>query len=247
MGRCWREVILEMIELARLQTRFASHIPSVSLQMTLLRRMRTISKHVPCAHNTSEPLSFIVDLLAAPKAAKGCIVEAGCYKGGSTSKFSIFARLLDRPLVVFDSFEGLPPNAEDHNKSILGHSVREWFQGGRFSGSLDEVRHNVSTYGEVDVCRFVKGWFDETMPLFRETVCAAYLDVDLASSTRTCLKHLYPLLVPGGVICSQDGDFPLVIEVLADDRFWEEEVGCGRPHIEGLGRRKLIRIVKPAV
>ena len=82
------------------------------------------------------------------------------------------------------------------------------------------------------------------MSLFNKRIAAAYLDVDLASSTKTCLKYLYPILVPGGVIISQDGDFPLVIEVYNDDQFWEEEVGCKKPYIEGLGERKLIKIVK---
>ena len=72
----------------------------------------------------------------------------------------------------------------------------------------------------------------------------AYLDVDLASSTKTCLKYLYPLVIPGGIIYSQDGDFPLVIEVFNDDRFWENEVGCKKPDIEGLGKKKLLKIIK---
>lgn len=46
--------------------------------------------------------------------------------------------------------------------------------------------------------RFIKGWFEDTMPVFNERIIAAYIDVDLASSTKTCLKYLYPLLVPGG-------------------------------------------------
>ena len=92
----------------------------------------------------------------------------------------------------------------------------------------------------------VEGWFDDTMPGFTGKIAAAYVDVDLASSTRTCLKYLYPLLVPGGVLMSQDGDFPLVIEVFEDDAFWEQEVGCERPHIEGLGTSKMLKLIKPA-
>jgi O-methyltransferase len=83
------------------------------------------------------------------------------------------------------------------------------------------------------------------MPNFNEKILAAYIDVDLASSTKTCLKYLYPLLVPGGVICSQDGDFPLVIEALEDDSFWENELGINRPKIEGFKKRKIIKIRKP--
>jgi len=83
------------------------------------------------------------------------------------------------------------------------------------------------------------------MPKFSKSIVAIYLDVDLASSTRTCLKYLYPLLVPGGVLYSQDGHLPLVIDVFKDDEFWKKEVSYPKPHIEGLGKKKLIKIVKP--
>ena len=65
------------------------------------------------------------------------------------------------------------------------------------------------------------------------------------SSTATCIKYLYPLLEPGGVLVSQDGDFPLVIELLDSDVFWKEEVGCEKPVIEGLGTDKMLKIIKP--
>ena len=82
------------------------------------------------------------------------------------------------------------------------------------------------------------------MPDFTEKVAAAYLDVDLASSTKTCLKYLYRLLSPRGVVMLQDRDFPHVIEVFDDERFWEEDVGCAKPRVDGLRIRKFLTIVK---
>lgn len=245
MTHLFREVLPQLVLLAKLQVRFASLVPPGE-QIKLYNRMTRVSKHVPCSHNASDVLAFIVEILSVPKDSPGCIVEAGCFKGGSTAKFSIIAKRVGRPLVVFDSFQGIPPHEEPHEKSILGHSIQDCFPPGSFCGSLDEVKGNVEQYGEIDVCRFVPGWFENTMPQFSEPVCAAFLDVDLASSTKTCLKHLYPLLVPGGVICSQDGHFPRVIDVFSDDRFWEEEVGCKRPPVEGLRKRPVIKVVKPA-
>lgn len=43
---------------------------------------------------------------------------------------------------------------------------------------------------------------------------------------------------------SQDGDFPLVIDVFNDDEFWQTQVGCMKPHITGIGLKKLISIEK---
>lgn len=68
-----------------------------------------------------------------------------------------------------------------------------------------EVQQHVSRYGEIEVCQFAKGWFADTMPEVREPVVAGFIDVDLASSTRTCLEHLYPRLVPGGVLFHMTG------------------------------------------
>jgi O-methyltransferase len=132
----------------------------------------------------------------------------------------------------------LPDNQEEHTKSTEGHSIKDWFKGGNFAGSLIEVESNVRKYGNIDVCEFIPRWFENTLPFLKEPVAMAYLDVDLASSTRTCLKYLYPLLSPGGAIYSQDGDFPLVIEVLKDENFWKNEVGCiNIPAIENLGKK----------
>ncbi len=199
--------------------------------------------HVP--HKNTQVLSFVDAIHSIPAETKGCIVEAGCFKGASAAKFSHAAKRTGRTLYLFDSFEGLPENEERHEKSILGHSIEGWFQKGRYQGTLEEVRTTISMFGHLDVCRFIEGWFDDTLPGFNERIAAAYIDVDLASSTRTCIKHLYPLIVPGGVLISQDGDFPLVIDVFKDDAFWEKEVGCKRPHIEGLGTDKILKIVKP--
>jgi len=208
----------------------------------LVRAFNRIQRQVDCPHNPSHLLQVGAEFLKAD--APGVIVEAGCFKGGSTAKLSLIAEEANRELVVFDSFRGLPDNEEPHSTTIDGGSIEGWFQEGDFAGSLDEVVANVTTYGHIDSCRFVEGWFEDTMPLFSEPIAAAFLDVDLAESTRTCVKYLYPLLESGGVLISQDGDFPLVLEVFEDIRFWEEEVGVTRPAVEGLGTDKLLIIHK---
>jgi O-methyltransferase len=241
-----RQLLTEMIDVARLQAELGQVFPSADERKRLLAQIRRVRANVECPHNESHVLSFIVELFRLKPEVEGVIVEAGCYKGGSTAKISLAASILGRDLVVFDSFEGLPENQEPHDSSLLGHSIKGWFDRGNFAGALEEVRHNVETYGDIRPVRFVKGWFDDTMPGFTETICAAYLDVDLAASTRTCLKYLYPRLAPGGLLMSQDGDFPLVVDVFRDREFWEDEVGFPMPVVEGLGTKKILKIVKPA-
>jgi O-methyltransferase len=181
-------------------------------------------------------------VLTIPPERTGCVVEAGCFKGGSTVKLSIACGLAGRRLVVFDSFEGLPLHREPHGQTIFGEQTR--FVPGLYAGALEEVTSNVRRFGELAVCRFIKGWFNDTMPSFHEPVVAAFIDVDLAASTRTCLQYLYPLLIPGGVIFSHDGHLPLCMEVFGDRLLWAA-IGGPPPVIAGLGTQKLIAITKP--
>ena len=43
------------------------------------------------------------------RSVDGPMVECGCFHGGSSAKLSLVARILDKPLYVCDSFQGLPP------------------------------------------------------------------------------------------------------------------------------------------
>lgn len=211
-------------------------------KLALIDRLYEIHASIACPHKQEEVLEFMRAIYTLPDDHSGVVVEAGCYKGGSTAKFSIACAARSRKLYVFDSFEGIPENSEEHGISIFGASTR--FDPGDYCGALEEVRKNVHLHGNIESCNFVKGWFEDTMPHFREPVAAAYLDCDLQSSTRTCLKHLYPLLQTGGKIYSQDRHLPLVIQVFEDDDFWKREIGISKPQVHGLGKNKVIHIVK---
>jgi O-methyltransferase len=208
----------------------------------IAKKLFIISNEVDCPHTHEEILSYIKSILLLSSKIKGCIVEAGSYKGGSTAKFSLAAKFAGRKLIVFDSFQGIPEHSEPHRINIYGKPVT--FSKGEYCGSLKEVKANIFKYGHLEVCEFIEGWFQDTMPGFTEPIAAIYIDADLASSVSTCLKYLYPLLSKGGVLYCQDGHLPLVIDVFNNEFFWINEVGYFKPIIEGLGHKKLIRIVK---
>jgi hypothetical protein len=90
----------------------------------------------------------------------------------------------------------------------------------------------------------VQDRFEDTMPSFDEPIVVGFIDVGLASWTRTCLRYLYPRLVTRDVLFSHDGDLPRCIEVFLDVAMWKE-IGGPRPVIDGLGAEKLIAITKP--
>jgi O-methyltransferase len=201
-----------------------------------------VNDAVPFGHEHREMLEVASAIYSLPRSVRGVFVEAGSFKGASAAKLSIACAHMGRKMHIFDSFEGLPPTKEDHGANIWG--VPASFSEGEYAGSLKEVKEAIRRFGVIDICEFHKGWFEETLPTFKKWVAGAYLDVDLQSSTRTCIRYLYPLLQPGGFIFSQDGHLPLIIELLSDKRFWVDEVGTVPPVIHGLGKRKLIRIEK---
>jgi O-methyltransferase len=209
-------------------------------RLQVIRSFYVISYYIDCPHTEHELLAIAKRILNLSPEVSGVIVEAGAYHGGSTAKLSLVARLCNRQLAVFDSFEGMPENAEAHGKSIFGREHH--FPKGSHAVSQEEVEYNVSRYGDISRCTFYKGWFSDTMPKFKERVAVACINADLAQSTKDCLINLYPLMQKGGVIFSQDGHFPWIIELLNDNVFWEHQLGIKKPRMEGLGSSKLVAI-----
>ncbi len=136
----------------------------------------------------------------------GAVVECGPWKGGMIAGM---ARLLgdEREYYLFDSFEGLPP-AQD----IDGEAARAWQANTTSPGyhdnctaHEDDARRAMELAG-VTRPHIVKGWFEDTLPGFDGSTPIAILrlDADWYESTLTCLEHLFPSLVEGGVLLIDD-------------------------------------------
>lgn len=216
---------------------------SLRARADLIRRFVTITNHVRGYHTLTEMLVVTRAILARPAP---CVLEAGTGHGSSTAKLSLATRAAGGALWVFDSFRGLPDNAERHTH-LDGRPVT--FRAGAFRATLPAVQRTVTRFGAPEVCRFHKGWFADTLPGLPGERCidVAVLDVDLAASTRRCIREIYPRLRPGGVLISLDGQLRATHEILSDAGFWRDEVGAAHPPpIAGLGREKLLFIDAPA-
>jgi hypothetical protein len=148
----------------------------------------------------------------------GAIVECGVWRGGSMMMAALTLAALgktDRDLFLFDTFAGHPrPNPE---RDLREH-YEFWLQRKRTDQSsswaevtLEEVRGNVSSTGyPLDRIRFVKGIVQETIPAVApEAIALLRLDTDWYDSTTHEMHHLYPRLVPGGVLIIDDyGEMP---------------------------------------
>lgn len=122
----------------------------------------------------------------------GDYAEVGVFRGGSAKL--ICEAKGERPLHLFDTFEGLPTTG-DHDWS---------FEESQYSESQDAVQSYLQENSYPNVF-FYKGLFPETAkPVENKKFSFVHLDVDLLSSTLDALTFFYPRMERGGIILSHD-------------------------------------------
>lgn len=167
---------------------------------------------------------------------RGVVVECGCFKGGSTATLSLACKKAGRTLNVFDSFCGLPePTEEDRSHMVLSESEIHRYKKGAFAGSLETVKETVSKHGAIGACRFWPGYFDETLPKFKEQVAVAFCDVDLVESLKTCVEHLWPLMPDGAALFTHEAHHLEIAKFFHNDAWWKQKLGEGAPGLIGAG------------
>jgi len=132
----------------------------------------------------------------------GDVVECGAAQGGSAALMALTLRQLKsrRKLWVFDTFEGLPaPSSEDPDFELADLFT------GTCVGTVNEVRELFHRLGVVDGVQFVKGLFQETLPVTPVSqIAVLHIDGDWYESVKVCLECLYDKVVPNGVIQLDD-------------------------------------------
>lgn len=185
----------------------------------------------------TSPLVHVVlarEILSIPPDVKGDVVECGAWKGASSASLSLVCARVGRKLWVCDSFQGLPDDGLQRHEG-LHTGVYGYYREGMFEGALEEVRANIVRCGRIDACEFVKGFFAESLKALHGSLVFAFLDVDLVSSTRDCLRHLWPLLVEDAAIYTDDAGDLDVVKVFFDDAWWQETFGTPAPGYVGSG------------
>jgi hypothetical protein len=122
---------------------------------------------------------------------QGDIAEVGVFKGGSAKL--ICEAKGEKPLHLFDTFEGIPRVEEI--------DAAEFYKG-KYAASFEEVKKYLSEYKNV---YFYKGIFPDTAEHIKNRVFSfVSLDVDTYESTLSCLEFFYPRMSRGGIILSHD-------------------------------------------
>ena len=215
----------------------ARSLRELRCRIEIWRRFRTIHHAVPCAHSESELLFVADDILRVPSDRDGDIIECGAYKGGSTCKLSIVAKLVGRRLLVCDSFLGLPIPEDFDATHIHSNGRVEVYKEADYFGSLDEVYANLTRFGEPSAVSMVPGWFHETLPGLphdQKFVCI-FLDVDLYQSIMCCLQNLWPRLQAGCKLFTHEAHHELTVSAFRDEAFWRTNFGHYPPPFIGAG------------
>jgi len=146
-----------------------------------------------------------LDLCNHYKTMKGDFVECGVWRGGMSAAISEILGS-DRPLHLFDSFQGLPAAREIDGKEALA-----WQRDVNAPGYFDNCRAEESYVLQAMKLAGHKkyqtypGWFDETIPEFGDHSVAIWrLDGDWYDSIMVCLDHLFPKVVEGGIVLLDD-------------------------------------------
>lgn len=167
------------------------------------------------------------------------MVEAGCWKGGSSTKFSTICKSAGIRLWIFDSFEGV--SAEDAKNEWEGFA-------GQYASPEHVLMKNLDLYGEPSVCSVSKGWFSDTLAKepVPHPIRLAYIDCDLSEGTFEAMKGIVPSLNQDAVIFTQDFHIDPVRNMLLDPLACAR-LDRGTPDITRLGEYLAMICVSPAV
>jgi len=162
---------------------------------------RQVWTHTMCSNARLRGLYHAVRHIES-RGIPGDVVECGAARGGSAALMALTLNRLGsgRKVWLFDTFEGLPaPTANDPDREIADLFT------GTCVGTIDEVRGLFQRLNVIDGVEFVKGLFQETLPIAPVSqIALLHIDGDWYDSVKVCLDHLYDKVVPNGIVQFDD-------------------------------------------
>ncbi len=137
-------------------------------------------------------MGIIIFLVAYASKLEGSIAEVGTYKGGTAHYINAFSN--GKPVFLFDTFDGIPMQAE-----IDKHPVGDFGD-----TTFEQVKKHFSSSGNVKV---IQGTFPSSVNgQIKESdkFCFVHLDADQYESTMSGLNFFYNKMVSNGVIVFDD-------------------------------------------
>lgn len=127
---------------------------------------------------------------------QGDFAELGVWRGNTSAVLSHYAKLQDRQVFLFDTFEGFSAN---DLKGVDAVHAAGAFQ----NTSVDLVQKIV---GNPDCCHIVQGYFPGSLKPEHagRTYAAVSLDCDLYEPMKAGLEFFYPRMAKGGIFFLHD-------------------------------------------
>jgi O-methyltransferase len=210
----------------------AYHFHNVQVDSSIINREQIL--------NIITKLEYVIE-----NNIEGDVVELGCYVGESSKYKRKLLNLYnsDKELVVYDSFEGLPPLSQ--------YEKNTGWRAGTLKTTEEVLKNNFINNG-LKPPKVVKGWFkdikDEDLP---EKICFAFLDGDFYDSIYDSLIKIYDRMSEGGVIMFHDyrrPDLPGVDAAIKDffkqkNIEYDVETACNQLgyHVVGGNKNKIIK------
>ena len=201
----------------------------------LVEQIGAVLEHVPSATRMLYHVVLVREVLSVPKETPGDIVECGAYKGASSASLSLACALVGRKLWICDSFAGLPSAESEIRRDYAHLKVQGVYAAGMYAGSLDEVRRNVTRFGSAQHCEFLPGLFADTLSRLPARLAFAFVDVDLTSSMKDCIRHIWPRLADEALFYTDDSCDMEVVRAWFDEPWWRETLGVRPPGYVGTG------------
>lgn len=167
----------------------------------------------------------------------GCIVEAGVYRGSSLLTFSKLMEIFSpgdrtRRVFGFDNFKGLGKfHKKDGKEDPASGKVKGGWSAKNVQAEVEELI-NISNQDNFisghERVRLVVGDLADTLPAFIKDnpglrISLLHIDVDMYEATKVTLEHLFPLVVPGGlVVFDEYGMIPWAGETEAADEYFKK-------------------------
>jgi hypothetical protein len=184
---------------------------------------RIVERAVPYSMVGVARLLAVIDAVryCVTRELPGAFVECGVWRGGTVLAMVLALQQLgssDREIYLYDTFEGMTEPTERDTSPFDPPALETWRQAQNehrqpWQELFDPESFNegavrsllVQTGYPPERLHLIRGAVEETLPeQAPDRLALLRLDTDWYESTRHELIHLFPLLVPGGVLIVDD-------------------------------------------
>jgi hypothetical protein len=98
-----------------------------------------------------------------------------------------------------------------------------------YTGTYDEVQGNIRSYGALESCRLIPGYFADSLREYRTPCVLAFIDVDLRDSLEDCVRAIWSHMAPGSALFVHEAEHHETAAFFFDTEWWRRELDCEPP------------------